>query len=106
VIGGVLHVNRSRVAEPYPLNVGTLQIRRGKLMEDRYALLGDNRGLTSGQVVHAVVGRDQILGKVVRVFRFEHGLFWGDDSVEPVRLSGVRAGLGDDSEGGHGVLGI
>lgn len=53
------------VVEDHALMPGRLRIGPGRLGEDRYALLGDNRSLERSQIVQAVVARDQILGKVV-----------------------------------------
>jgi signal peptidase I len=64
---GELFVNRLAYAEFYPLAPGRLTLRPGRLLADRYALLGDNRDLPTS--IHAVVSRKQIVGKVVRVWR-------------------------------------
>ncbi|MBE7504481.1 MAG: signal peptidase I [Verrucomicrobiales bacterium] len=67
---GRLQVEGVPVVEGYPLLAGRLRISRGRLGEDRYALLGDNRSLERSQIVQAVVARDQILGKVVASLPF------------------------------------
>lgn len=65
VRNGQLLVNGRRLPEVYPALPGSLRIAPGTLQTDRYALLGDNRSLGSDQTVHAVVGREHILGQVV-----------------------------------------
>lgn len=45
---------------PGPLNIGA-----ARLLEQRFAILGDNRGGDPATFIHAVVGPDQLLGKVV-----------------------------------------
>jgi len=62
---GKLHVNQHPLAEEYAVEPGWLSLRKGRLLEDRYALLGDNRSVSSSVFVHAVVSKDQILGKVI-----------------------------------------
>ncbi len=64
---GELFVDRLAYAEFYPLEPGRLTLRPGRLLADRYALLGDNRDLPTS--IHAVVSRQQIVGKVVQVWR-------------------------------------
>jgi len=46
-----------------------LSLRKGRLLEDRYALLGDNRSLSRLVFVNAIVSKDQIVGKVLRSVR-------------------------------------
>lgn len=66
---GSLYVNQRPFSEEYALEPGWLNLRRGRLLEDRYALLGDNRSVSSDVFVHAVVAKDLILGKVVHSLR-------------------------------------
>jgi signal peptidase I len=66
---GELYVNRLPLAEEYAVEPGWLSLRKGRLLEDRYALLGDNRSVSSSVFVHAVVAKDQILGKVIHSVR-------------------------------------
>jgi len=47
---------------------GELEIGPGQLGPGKYALLGDNRALPSSAVVHSVVPKDRLVGKVF--FRF------------------------------------
>lgn len=62
---GVLHVDGKAVVERHSIQPGYLTIEAGKLFAGHYALLGDNRNLTAAATVHAVVEKDQIVGKVV-----------------------------------------
>ncbi len=62
---GVLYVNGTPIVERHRIEPGSLTIEAGTLFTDRYALLGDNRDLSSATAVHAVVPRDHIVGKVV-----------------------------------------
>lgn len=62
---GRLVINGNLLPEGYPVAPGLLDIEPGTLQPDRYALLGDNRNPVSGQNLHAVVARDQVLGQVV-----------------------------------------
>lgn len=66
---GSLYVNQLPFSEEYVLEPGWLSLRRGRLLEDRYALLGDNRSVSSDVFVHAIVAKNQILGKVVHSLR-------------------------------------
>jgi signal peptidase I len=70
---GELYVNRRPLAEEYAVEPGWLSLQRGRLLEDRYALLGDNRSVSSSVFVHAVVSKDQILGKVIHSVRLWPG---------------------------------
>ncbi|MCL4177851.1 MAG: signal peptidase I [Verrucomicrobia bacterium] len=60
---GRLHVNDSPLAEPYPVTPGRLSLRRGRLLDDTYALLGDNRSLSAAASVHAVLPGKQIVSR-------------------------------------------
>jgi len=67
---GRVHVDGRPLAEDtYTVSPGNLEIRNGRLIEGSFALLGDNRSLPATVLVHAVVPRDQIVGKVVGSFR-------------------------------------
>jgi signal peptidase I len=70
---GGLYINQSPLAEGYAIEPGWLNLRRGRLLEDRYALLGDNRSVSGSVFVHAVVSKDQILGKVIQSVRLWPG---------------------------------
>ena len=66
---GELYVNRLPLGGDYAVEPGPLSLRSGRLFDNRYALLGDNRSLPGSLVVHAVVAKEQIVGKVVRSLR-------------------------------------
>jgi signal peptidase I len=55
---------------------GDISIGDGILAENRYALLGDNRSLPSEQIVHAVVSKEQILGKVLGILSISAATHW------------------------------
>ncbi len=63
VKNGVVYINDEALSEQDHTSPGPLNISKGKLFEGKYAILGDNRSLALP--VHAVISRDQILGKVV-----------------------------------------
>lgn len=48
---------------------GLLEIRPGRVIDDSYAVLGDNRSLPAAVLVHAVVPKSGIVGKVIGSFR-------------------------------------
>jgi len=86
---GRLYVNQRPLAEGYAVEPGWLSLRRGRLLEDRYALLGDNRSVSSSVFVHAVVSKDQILGRVIQSVRLWPG-WWRselDQSAEIARAN-------------------
>jgi signal peptidase I len=70
---GILYVNQRPLAETYPVEPGWLTLRKGGLLEKKYALLGDNRSVSGAVFVHAVVSQDQIVGKVVCAVRLGRG---------------------------------
>jgi signal peptidase I len=61
---GQLYINGRAMAEEQPLEPGGLAISRGRLLEGKFALLGDNRSLGTYTTVHAVVSKAEIIGKV------------------------------------------
>jgi signal peptidase I len=63
---GGLYINDQIMVEPYPVAPGWLSLGEGRLLEDRYAILGDNRSIAQSLSIHAVVSADHIVGKVVR----------------------------------------
>ena len=66
---GRVHVDgRPLPEDTYTVSPGNLEIRNGRLIDGSFALLGDNRSLPATVLVHAVVPRDQIIGKVVGSF--------------------------------------
>ncbi len=65
VRGGSLLINGSTNTEPHDIEPGYLRIENGKLFDGKYALLGDNRALPISQLIHAVVSKNDIIGKVI-----------------------------------------
>jgi len=64
---GHLFVNDQPAPEPHPILSGPLDIAKGHLRPDHYALLGDNRTVSDLLPLHLIVHRDQVLGKVIAV---------------------------------------
>lgn len=62
---GRLYINGLPLAERQPVQPGFLSISPGRLLSSKFALLGDNRDVGVYQAVHAVVAKDQIVGKVI-----------------------------------------
>ena len=69
LLDGQLWVDGTPLPAEHHLTPGPLTIAPGTLGPERYALVGDNRSLPTEQSVHAVVGRDQLLGRVVASWR-------------------------------------
>lgn len=67
---GQVQVNGERPAEYYDYEPGFLDIAPGRLLADRYAILGDNRGVEPSAFIHGVISTRQILGKVVWAIRW------------------------------------
>ena len=65
VKAGRLHVNGTLIPEFYGTNDGCLDIERGRLLEGRFAALGDNRTAVPEVIVVAIVSQERILGRVV-----------------------------------------
>lgn len=84
---GKLYVNQRPLAEAYPVEPGWLSLGKGRLLEDKYALLGDNRSVSSSVFVHAVVSKDQIVGKVVYSLRLWPGVGLRDSSKEIAQIN-------------------
>lgn len=57
----------------YPVVPGALEILRGTLGGDKYAILGDNRALQAYPTLHAVVSRTEIVGQAVATWRWWPG---------------------------------
>lgn len=70
---GKLYVNELPLAEDYAIEPGWMSVGRGRLRENKFALLGDNRSVSSSVFVHAVVAGEQILGKVIYSVRLWPG---------------------------------
>jgi signal peptidase I len=66
---GTLCVNGSVVPEHYLLDPDHLNIDRGMLCDNRFALLGDNRAVPPSVLTHGVVGQEQIIGKARLIIR-------------------------------------
>ena len=66
---GELLINGVLQREPYDLQMGPADVGRGTVAREKFALMGDNRGIPSRQMIAAVAPRDQIVGKVVYSFR-------------------------------------
>ncbi len=62
---GALLVDGAPVAENYSLEHGALDVGRGRLMQGKFATLGDNRNVPANRAVHPIVTKDDIVGKVV-----------------------------------------
>jgi signal peptidase I len=60
---GVVYINDQPAEESDHVQPGPLNINKGKLLENRFAILGDNRSLPLP--IHAVISREQIVGKVI-----------------------------------------
>jgi signal peptidase I len=84
---GQLRVNQQTLAEPYAVQPGALSLRRGRLLEGKVALLGDNRSVASSVSVHAVASKDQLLGRVIRSIHLSPG-WLAASSDEAVRKPG------------------
>lgn len=67
--GQVYVDDRPLPEQGYDTLPGWLEIRPGRVIDDSYAVLGDNRSLPAAVLVHAVVPRSGIVGKVVGSFR-------------------------------------
>ncbi|MCW5550716.1 MAG: signal peptidase I [Verrucomicrobiae bacterium] len=66
---GELYVNQHPHSEKYAVEPGWLNLGKGRLLENKYALLGDNRSVSRSVFVHAVASKDQMLGKVIHSLR-------------------------------------
>ena len=62
---GRLYVNDRPCVERQELRAGALTIGRGRLGSGKFAVVGDNRAVPASQLLHPVVSREQLLGKVV-----------------------------------------
>lgn len=65
IVDGTLFVNHECVIESHTVQGSSLNIGRGNLASGRFALLGDNRGLSNRETVSAIVSKNEMLGKVV-----------------------------------------
>ncbi len=62
---GQVEVDGSPLDPDHPVTSGSLNIGSARLLSHRFAILGDNRGVDPGSFIHAVVGPEQLLGRVV-----------------------------------------
>lgn len=69
VRSGRVQVNGVIRAALHDVQLGLLDIAPGRLLSDRYAILGDNRGISPSSFVHAVVAPEQIVGRVIWALR-------------------------------------
>jgi len=69
VRSGALLINGMPVVEGHRIEPGDLTIEKGKLFDGKYALLGDNRALPRSELIHAVVSKEDVVGKVIFSFR-------------------------------------
>ncbi len=83
---GGLNINQGPLVEDYAVQPGWLSLRKGRLLENRYALLGDNRSVSGAVFVHAVVAKDHILGKVIHSVHLGPG-WWGRGSNKPDEIA-------------------
>lgn len=62
---GGLVVNGNAMPEAYVVRKGMLFVGKGRVSEGKFAMIGDNRALSGGAIVSAIVPKEQIIGKVV-----------------------------------------
>ncbi len=65
VQSGSLLINGIQNIEAHGIEPGELTIEKGKLLNGKFALLGDNRAVSVAEQVHAVVAKTDIVGKVI-----------------------------------------
>lgn len=68
VQSGSLLINGLQNIEGHGIDPGELTIEKGKLLNGRFALLGDNRAVSVAEQIHAVVARSDMVGKVIYSF--------------------------------------
>jgi signal peptidase I len=66
---GRLYIDGVRMRESHPIEPGLLVIAPGTLLDGKFALVGDDRSLPLPQFIHAIVSKDQIIGKVIGTVR-------------------------------------
>jgi signal peptidase I len=62
---GKLFIDGALLAENHPLQPGSLDVAKGRLLEGDFATLGDNRTIPAILAVHPIVSRSEMLGKVI-----------------------------------------
>ena len=62
---GVVFLDDQPRPLPHPATRTGLDVERGVLGKDKYAILGDNRAQTSHPTLHAVIPKQAIVGRVV-----------------------------------------
>jgi signal peptidase I len=67
---GNVRINGTALLERYPIQLGWLNVGGGKLLPNKYALLGDNRAVSADEAVHAVLAKESIAGKVIGVIHW------------------------------------
>jgi signal peptidase I len=70
VTNGALYVNQHLWEEAYPVNRGPSEIPTGRLLEGRYALIGDNRPGPPAEVMSPIVGAEQVVGSLQWAIRW------------------------------------
>ncbi len=77
VQSGSLLINGIQNIEGHGIEPGELTIEKGKLLNGRFALLGDNRAFSVAEQIHAVVAKSDMVGKVIYSF----GLRWPGPAI-------------------------
>ena len=62
---GRLYVNGISCQENHPIERGYLNIQKGTMLIGRFATLGDNRNVSQAQIIHPILSKENIVGKVV-----------------------------------------
>jgi signal peptidase I len=68
VQSGSLLINGLQNLEGHGIEPGELTIEKGKLLNGKFALLGDNRAFSVAEQIHAVVAKSDMVGKVIYSF--------------------------------------
>jgi signal peptidase I len=66
---GRLYVNGRRVKENHAIYPGNSHVGQGRILPGDFATLGDNRAVAPAAVVHPIITKADILGKVVCVLK-------------------------------------
>lgn len=65
VHAGRVEIDGTPVEAASSRSAGNLNIASARLLSHRFAILGDNRAIDPASFIHAVVGPEQLLGRVV-----------------------------------------